>query len=125
MKNLFNLLTVSIILILVILIFLFYIGVFEPLRNELEETAIENFRNTVSIAEINIENFLNRCIEGTESISSRTMIKNKLNLYSINQISLQEIKDYTGSKYIDGAEVLHNIIKAVRISNNKVIADFN
>ena len=52
------------------------------------------------------------------------MIKNRLNRYEKNEISLAEIKNYTEPKYIDGAEVLHNIIKAVRISNNERIAEY-
>ena len=124
MKKLFNLLTLTIIIILVILVFLFYFGVFNPLRSELEQAAIENFKNTVSITEINIENFLDRCIEGTESLSSRTMIKNKLILYRNNKIGLQEIRDYTETKYIDGTKVLDNIIKALRVSDNEKIAEF-
>lgn len=125
MKKLFNLLTFTIIIILLILVSLFYFGIFNPLRSELEETAIENFQNTVSIAEINIENHLDRCIEGTESLSSRTMIKNKLILYDEKKTSLQAIRNYTRSKYIDGTEALDNIIKAVRISNGKKIAEVN
>src|SRR6056297_3540085 len=105
MKRLFNMLTLATITILIIISISFYYGVFVPLNNQLEKTTITNFRNSISIADINIENFFNRSIEATESLSSRTMIRNKLLDYSNNLIEKNELEIYTQDKYSDGVQV--------------------
>ncbi|MDZ7672855.1 MAG: GGDEF domain-containing protein [Halanaerobiales bacterium] len=113
-----------IILTIVVLIIFFFFGVFSPLKTQLEESLNQNFKNSVSITEINVENKLKRYKEGAESLSSRTMIKNKLAEYKEGELSLQELRDYTQDKYSDGAKVLENIVSAFRISEGKIIAEW-
>jgi diguanylate cyclase (GGDEF)-like protein len=108
----------------VVLIIFFYFGVFSPLKTELEESLNQNFKNSVSITEINVENKFSRYKEGAESLSSRTMIRNKLEEYNEKDISLQELKDYTQAKYSDGVKVLENIVSAFRITEGEVIANW-
>ncbi|WP_159429259.1 GGDEF domain-containing protein [Halanaerobium congolense] len=108
----------------VVLIIFFYFGVFSPLKTELEESLNQNFKNSVSITEINVENKFSRYKEGAESLSSRTMIRNKLKEYNEKDISLQELKDYTQAKYSDGVKVLENIVSAFRITEGEVIANW-
>lgn len=93
-----------------------------PLKLELESALEENFHNLVSISEINFENKLNRYLEGASSLSSRTMIKNELANYLQGEISLEELRNYTQSKYADGAEVLHHAYAAYRTSGDQIIA---
>ena len=112
------------ILTVIILIIFFYFGVFSPLETELEASLNENFNNSVSITELNVENKLNRYKEGAESLSSRTMIKNKFADYKEGNTSLQKLKNYTQDKYTDGAKVLENIVSAFRISENLIIASW-
>ena len=107
-----------------IIIIFFYFGVFSPLKNELENSLQHNFLNKVSINEVSIENRFDRYIEGTKSLSSRTMIKNKLDNYNNNQISFEELHNYTQSKYVDGVKALDNILAAYRISNDKIVAHY-
>jgi len=102
----------------------FYLGVFSPLKKELEDSLKENFLNEVSINEISIENRFERYIEGSKSLSSRTMIKNKLNDYNNQKISLAELRDYTQAKYVDGVKALDNILAAYRITNDKIVAQY-
>jgi len=108
----------------VVLIIFFYFGGFSPLKTELEESLNQNFKNSVSITEINVENKFSRYKEGAESLSSRTMIRNKLKEYNEKDISLQELKDYTQAKYSDGVKVLENIVSAFRITEGEVIANW-
>ncbi len=93
-----------------------------PLENELESALNENFQNLVSISEISFENKLSRYIEGASSLSSRTMIKNKLADYVMGEVSIEELKRYTQQKYADGAKTLEHAGSAYRISRDKIIA---
>ncbi|MGM0410867.1 MAG: GGDEF domain-containing protein [Bacillota bacterium] len=102
----------------------FYWGVFSPLRSELQTSLRRELQRSVTITENNVENTFNRFIEGAESLSSRTMIKNKLAQYLKGEISLNELKDYTDKKYEDGARVLDNVVGAFRITDNKVITEW-
>ncbi|MGM0640924.1 MAG: GGDEF domain-containing protein [Thermotogota bacterium] len=108
----------------IFLILFFYFGVFSPLKNELEDSLNQNFKNSVSITEMNVENKLKRYKEGAESLSSRTMIKNKLAEYKDGEISFQELRDYTKEKYIDGIKVLENVVAAFRISEGETIVSW-
>ena len=122
MHRIFSKMKYLIIISIIILIVFFYFGVFTPLKTELEESLNQNFSNSVSITEINVENKLNRYKEGAESLSSRTMIKNRLAEYKKGELSLPELKDYTQPKYTDGARVLENIVAAFRITEGEIIA---
>ena len=113
-----------IIIVMIITALFFYWGVFSPLRSELQTSLRKEFQRSVTITEHNVENTFNRFIEGTESISSRTMIKNKLDQYLKGEISLNELKDYTDQKYADGAKVLDNILGAFRIADKKIITEW-
>lgn len=124
MHYIFSKMKYLIITTVVVLIIFFYFGVFSPLKTELEESLNQNFKNSVSITEINVENKFSRYKEGAESLSSRTMIRNKLEEYNEKDISLQELKDYTQAKYSDGVKVLENIVSAFRITEGEVIANW-
>ncbi|HKL75633.1 MAG TPA: GGDEF domain-containing protein [Halanaerobiales bacterium] len=113
-----------IIIVIIITALFFYWGVFSPLRTELQSSLRKEFERSVTITEHNVENTFNRYIEGAESISSRTMIKNKLAQYLNSEISLNKLKNYTDEKYSDGIRVLDNILGAYRISNNKIISSW-
>ena len=124
MRKVFSKMKYLIIATIIVLIVFFYFGVFAPLSTELEDSLNENFQNTVSILEINAENELKRYIEGAESLSSRTMIRNELSRYQGGEISFQELQDYTQDKYSDGAGVLENIVSAFRVTEDKVVASW-
>lgn len=116
-----NLKHITIILMFVSVLF-FLFGVFLPLRNKLELQLNEVFKNNVLLVEENIENSFDNFMEGAESLSSRTMIRNKLIEYKNGEITFSNLKNYTQNKYVDGAKVLDNLIAAYRIINNKIIA---
>ena len=120
-KNVFNKLKYLIIFAIIILLIFFYFFVFQPLSSELESTLDQNFKNSVSIIELNVENEFSRFKEGAESLSSRTMIKNELAAYQAGEVSFEELQDYTADKYADGAEVLDNVIAAFRITEAEVV----
>ena len=121
MNRIFKKINYLIFMTIIILILFFYFGVFAPLKNKLEITLKNNFMKTVSITEMNIENEFSRFIEGGESLSSRTMIKNKLEEYKSREITFKELKEYTKDKYNDGAKILENIVVAFRLTDNQII----
>lgn len=93
------------------------------MRNELKASFKSDFLHLVSVSEANLENYIKNQIEGTESLSNRTMILKKFYDYKQNRISLEKLKRYTQPKYLEGVKALNNIKGAIRISiNNEVVA---
>ncbi|TDO84360.1 diguanylate cyclase (GGDEF)-like protein [Halanaerobium saccharolyticum] len=124
MNRLFNELKNIFAVIIIIVILLSYFGVFIPLKNELEDSIHENFRNLVSIAEMELENHLSRALIAAESLSRRTMIKNELGRYIRGEISFSQLQRYIQAKYEDEASVLKNILAAYRFIDHKVVAHY-
>ncbi|TYB30293.1 MAG: GGDEF domain-containing protein [Candidatus Mcinerneyibacterium aminivorans] len=123
MEKLFKNLKYLMITSLITVILMFFFFVYRPMRNELKESFKRDFIHIVSISEANLENYFKNQIEGTESLSSRTMIRKKFYDYMQNKIDLDTLKKYTQPKYVDGVNALKGIKGALRISiNNEVIA---
>ncbi len=123
MEKIFKNLKYLILISIVFIILLFYFFVYRPMRNELEASFKRDFTHIVSISETNLENYFKNQVEGTESLSSRTMIREKFYDYKQDDISLNMLKNYTQPKYVDGVKALKGIKGALRISiDNKIIA---
>ena len=120
-EKIFNKIKYLTVITIIILIIFFYFFVFQPLRNELEARLDDNFKNSVSIIELNVENKFSRFKEGAVSLSSRTMIKNELESYQAGEVSFQELQDYTADKYADGTEVLDSVLAAFRITEEELV----
>jgi len=63
-------------------------------------------------------------MNGAKSISSRSMIRNKIVEYKTGKVSLDELKIYTQPKFKDGVSTLDNCIYAMRYVDNTVVAEF-
>lgn len=122
MHRLFNNLKNIFAVIIIIILIVSYFGVYIPLKGELETALEDNFLTVVSVSEIFLEDHLGRAVEGAKSLSSRTMIRNKLIDYHNNKISLDEVREYTQAKYEDGVESFTHVLGAYRFSDGQQIA---
>lgn len=84
LKSLFT----TFIFLLIILIFSYFL-IFNPLYKALEETLLENFVYISETNKVSFEHILERGLENANSISSRTMIKNKIIEYKDGIINLE------------------------------------
>ncbi len=121
-KKIFNIQTilfvVSILIVSITVFFWIYVTEINKqhrLEFESELSILANdIRYTTLIAEENVK-----------ALSSRTMIRKELYSYVKGTVSLNEVREYTGNKYTDGASVYEGIISARRISlNGKTIAAY-
>lgn len=108
----------SIFIVTVLVIFFVY----QPMQDELKKSLTENFIQISLTKYYALENNLERCVEGAKSLSSRTMIKNAIGEYKNGNMSLEELKTYTQTKYEDGAKAIDYIVLAERIVDNNIIA---
>lgn len=106
------------IIITAIAFFVFYI----PLGLELEKRALDAFEILSQNKVQHIHHFTQKGIDGAKSISSRTEIRNRIVEYKEGSISMDYLKDYTEPRYEEGLSALTNVLGAVRIVNEEIIA---
>jgi hypothetical protein len=101
-----------------------FFGIFQPMRAALESSLIENFARVSYISDQSILNSIQRGVEGTKSVSSRTMIRTAITDYKKGSISLEDLMDYTQSKYEDGCSAIEYLVFARRFVDGTVIASY-
>ncbi len=84
-------------LFLGVLIFLFLVYI--PFSNVLEESLITNFEQIAMANYHVLDGSIKRSVEGANSLSSRTMIKNAAEDFQKGLITFEELADYTQPKY--------------------------
>jgi len=101
-----------------------YIIIYLPMKKELEKKTLENFILIAQTNERIAEQYIERCMEGTASLSSRTSSRQKIINYKNGVISLNELQSYTKPTYFEGVKVFDNIMSAFRVVDNQVIASY-
>lgn len=122
MNKLMNVFRMSLFVSLLIIFLAVTFGIYLPMKNELTKELNEKFSNNAKLSKKAIDNFLKRCIQGAESLSSRTMIRKMIVEYLSGNITFKELQKYTAPKYLDGANVLQNLKRATRIVSGNIIA---
>ncbi len=117
-----SLLTTAILLIIILTIT--YFSIYNPLYRTLEETLLDNFIYIAETNKISYEYIIKSRLESARSISSRTMIKNKILEYKEGLINFEELKKYTKPKYNEGIEAVNNVLYSARIVDGKKIATY-
>lgn len=117
LKNIFG-------IIIIIVILVSYFAVYQPLKNELENSLHDEFKTTVSSAELILEMHLNNAFEHAESLSSRTMIRKELVRYHAGEINFSELAEYTKAKYIEGASFQKNLLAAYRFVDDQLLVSY-
>jgi diguanylate cyclase (GGDEF)-like protein len=110
----------SLFLGVLILLFLVYI----PFSNVLEESLITNFEQIAMANYHVLDGSIKRSVEGANSLSSRTMIKNAAEDFQKGLITFEELADYTQPKYEDGAKALEHLASAERFIGSRRVASY-
>jgi PAS domain S-box-containing protein len=79
----------------------------------------------MTIESMVIDNSVSRYIEGTKSITSRSMIRKRILDYRNGEVTLKELKTYTQPKYQDGIKALEDCVYASRWVNQQQVAGYN
>ncbi len=115
-----NMLLIAMMIVLSVTI---YITSFVPTNNALEDMAVDNFYHITEAQFSTINHSLNSNVESTESISSRSFIRDELIRYKSGEISLSELYNSTYSKYYEGVEVIENATQAIRLVDGEILVD--
>jgi signal transduction histidine kinase len=113
-------------LVLILIVFaLYFLYIYKPSEDILKTKLEEDFKNKMLLKTHLIENVVSRYVEGAKSISSRTMIRNKLIEYKHGKTSFEELRDYSQSKYEDGIKALNNCVYAARYVDNVILVKYD
>jgi diguanylate cyclase (GGDEF)-like protein len=106
---------------LILNILVVYFLIYLPINSELKNSKQEVFITLADSKVVSIENYLESCKTGAESMSSRTMIRKKIGDYYDGKINFDELKNYTEDLYADGVNALDNAEGALRIVEDKIL----
>ena len=101
-----------------------YFAIYFPMKTELKNNLyqynleISNTKFTAFSANVK------KSEEGARSLSSRTMIRDKIVSYQNGSVNLDELRDYTQPKYLDGVKALDDVVAAARYVNHDIVAEF-
>lgn len=107
------------------IIFATYLLVYRPLNDQLKDQTYENYLIISIQKERQVEQFIERSIEGSNSLSSRSFIRNAIQDYHDGIISFTELSNLTQPIYEDGFNALVNVSSATRVVDGIMVAEVN
>jgi two-component sensor histidine kinase len=110
-RNIYN---IQIALFIVSIIIVTVVSIYWITSQEIEKRVISQFHGQLSIVATELHYKSLIAVENVKALTSRTMIRKKLFLYACGKISLKEVRNYTASKYHDGASVYKGLLMAER-----------
>lgn len=109
---------------LILISFVVFVSIYSPMKKELEENILKNFLYISQSKETSLQHYIHSCIDGGKSISSRTMIKNKIVEYKTGEADINQLSDYTLQRFIDGIKALESCTGGMRIVDGVIIASY-
>lgn len=99
-------------------------GIFIPMEREIEMNLLNNFNLLSETKKNAFMSAIDRSIQGAKSLSSRTVIRNKIVEYLQGEVSFEELQKFTSDKYLDGVRAIDDVVYSVRVVENKVVIGF-
>lgn len=115
---------ISSLIVMLIIIGIAFFTFYYPMNKELQRTYINNFQLLSESKFDSIYNFIDRSLEGSRSLSSRSWIRNKIISYKNGHIEIEELKRATEQRYKTGVRALRNVTSALRIVDGEIIAKY-
>lgn len=111
-------------LLIIITLFLTLYGIFLPMEREIENNLVENFNLLAQTKTDSFYGTINKNVQGAKSLSSRTVIRNKITEYLQGEIDFYELKNFTEDKYLDGVRAIENVAYSIRIVDQQVVSEY-
>jgi diguanylate cyclase (GGDEF)-like protein len=123
MKKLMDRTRTVFLIIMALSLILGIFGIYIPMKAEVEMNVLNNFKLLSSTKVAALTEAIDKSVQGTRSLSSRTMIKNKIVEYQDGMITFDALKAFTEDKYADGVNALENVMYARRTVNRQVLCE--
>lgn len=112
------------ILFLILVFISLHFGYFKPSQQILKSKIENDFIHDMTIHKFILNNRIQKVNENAKSLSSRSMIRNKILDYRKNKISFDELARYTKPKYKDGAATFEDCFYAARYVDGKMVTEY-
>jgi len=110
--------------LLVLVLLLCFELIFIPLYSALEYALLGSLEAITETSKISLDYVIERGLEVSSNVSSRTAIKNKIVEYKQGKVTLDELKSFTSPKYNDGITSIKDVVYSVRTVDGKTIAQY-
>lgn len=98
--------------------------VYLPMSKELDNSLLSNFAQLSHMNEDSLEHIVHAGLDGSRSLSSRTMMKIALLDYLEGKMELEELREYVEPIYAETAMILENVQCARRIVDGVEISHY-
>lgn len=115
---------IALILIFGILILIFF-TIYFPLQRDIHHIQLINWSLIAQSRTYSLQQFIEKSREAAHSISSRTVIRERIEEYLAKQITWDELQAFTQPKYEDGIRVLEDLALAYRVVEGKILVEVN
>ncbi len=105
-------------------ILLTVLSIFLPMQNEIEMNTLTYFNLFAETKAHAFNEAINKNIQASKSLSSRSAIRDKSVDYLNGTITFDELVDFTTSKYLDGVGVIENLLYAVRVVDHQAVVEY-
>ena len=124
MQKLITRFRVTMIVTLVLMSILIIGVVHYPMHQELEKETTNNFRLEARLNMQILEQYIDLCLLGAESLSSRSAIRDIAVEYHKGNVSWDEMTELSKPRYMDGLSAMRYIVGAARIIDGQVAVSF-
>jgi len=107
------------IVILVLMSALMVVVIHYPMRMELEKETLNNFELEARLNMQILEQYIDLCVSGTRSLSSRSESINKIVEYNEGKVSWEEMTAYLQPQFMEGLSTVRYLVGATRIIDGK------
>jgi diguanylate cyclase (GGDEF)-like protein len=111
---------VAFVTVVIFIVFVIYL----PMANMLRDGQVQSFTHMSHMDYHLTQSALMRGVEAANSLSSRSMIRNKIGDYKDGLISFEELQVYTDEKYTEGAQTIEYLIATYRYVDGTEVAAF-
>jgi diguanylate cyclase (GGDEF)-like protein len=125
MREFLNNAKIWLVLLIVGMLLVVYLVVYLPMVNNLRSLTVENMHMAAHYKMTILQREINQSVVGSKGISTRSLLKESLYRYRNGELSLDELRTISQSRFTDGIDTLENLKSAFRVSNGKIIATYN
>lgn len=101
-----------------------FIGIYIPMKAELEKETVENFKLEAKLNMYIFEQYVSNCITEANTLSSRSLINDKIIAYYKQELTLEKLREYMQPNFREGAAALDEMVAAYRIVDHRLVATY-
>jgi two-component system, sensor histidine kinase and response regulator len=108
-------------LVVVLLAAIYFVFIFFPTSRIIKQSTESEYISNCELNFYVIEDYVLRCIQGTQNIGNKFETKNEIIQYTNGKLTLEQFKDQSTPLFVAGINYLPNLVYAGRMINDTLI----